>query len=557
MKRRWTTEELVEQWAIDPNDERLLFRKEKKGRLGLVAQLAFYRRYRRFPELRSDFAPSVLAHLAEQIDVPVTDIDEYRWADRTARRHRERILERLGVRPFDKAARDAFRTWLMTDALPREPKGEALDEWINEWLARAKVERPTTVRFERLVRGARHAYEERVFQRVLARLDEGMRRRLEELLGDGGDGCAFHRLRGDPGRIGLDSLLEEVEKLRVIRELGLPADIVNPFHADLVKRYRRRAATEGAWDLRHQHPDRIRLALVTFYCVRRAAEIVDGLVELLVQITHRITRRAERRVEKDFAAAGALLVRGKTGILYRIAEAASEHPDGIVHEVIFPVASQETIEKLVKEYRASKGYDQEVYTVMRGSYGSYYRRMLPKLLAVLDLRSNNASHRPLLDAIAMIRSRRDEQGQYYKLSEVAVEGVIRPKWRDVVIEDGPDGEQACQPDQLRNMRPAEPSRAGPMQGDLGRRRRPLSATRTRICRATSQNVAPPATSGFGSRERRGFHREAPRRDDEGACAPRTRTTSEPACAPRSAPAEETDHRLEARAAPEHAEPGRL
>lgn len=441
MKRRWTTEELVEQWAIDPNDERLLFRKEKKGRLGLVAQLAFYRRYRRFPELRSDFAPSVLAHLAEQIDVPVTDIDEYRWADRTARRHRERILERLGVRPFDKAARDAFRTWLMTDALPREPKGEALDEWINEWLARAKVERPTTVRFERLVRGARHAYEERVFQRVLARLDEGMRRRLEELLGDGGDGCAFHRLRGDPGRIGLDSLLEEVEKLRVIRELGLPADIVNPFHADLVKRYRRRAATEGAWDLRHQHPDRIRLALVTFYYVRRAAEIVDGLVELLVQITHRITRRAERRVEKDFAAAGALLVRGKTGILYRIAEAASEHPDGIVHEVIFPVASQETIEKLVKEYRASKGYDQEVYTVMRGSYGSYYRRMLPKLLAVLDLRSNNASHRPLLDAIAMIRSRRDEQGQYYKLSEVAVEGVIRPKWRDVVIEDGPDGEK--------------------------------------------------------------------------------------------------------------------
>jgi len=60
---------------------------------------------------------------------------------------------------------------------------------------------------------------------------------------------------------------------------------------------------------------------------------------------------------------------------------------------------------------------------------------------VLDLRSNNAIHRPLLDAIEMIRSRRDEQQQYYKLSEIAVEGVIRPKWREVVIEDGPDGEK--------------------------------------------------------------------------------------------------------------------
>jgi hypothetical protein len=41
------------------------------------------------------------------------------------------ILELLGVRPFDEAARVAFRSWLLTDALPREPKDDALDEWSN------------------------------------------------------------------------------------------------------------------------------------------------------------------------------------------------------------------------------------------------------------------------------------------------------------------------------------------------------------------------------------------------------------------------------------------
>jgi len=231
----------------------LLFRKEKKGRLGLVAQLAFYRLYRHFPEHRNVFAPCVLAHLAEQIAVPVTSLDDYRWDDRTGRRHRARILKLLGVRPFDRAARDAFQEWLVTEALQREPKGDALDEWINEWLALAKVERPATVRFDRLVRAARRAHEEGVFQQVLAHLDDGMRRRLDELLGDGADGCAFHRLRGDPGRIGLESFLEEAEKLRVIRGLGLPAEILKPFHPDLIKRYRRRTATESAWELRHEH----------------------------------------------------------------------------------------------------------------------------------------------------------------------------------------------------------------------------------------------------------------------------------------------------------------
>jgi len=52
-----------------------------------------------------------------------------------------------------------------------------------------------------------------------------------------------------------------------------------------------------------------------------------------------------------------------------------------------------------------------------------------------------ALHRPLLDAIDTIKSRRDEQTQYYKVSEIAVDGVIRPKWQDVILEEGPDGEK--------------------------------------------------------------------------------------------------------------------
>jgi hypothetical protein len=35
MKRQWTTEELVEQWSVEPGDEHLLSHKEKQRRLGL------------------------------------------------------------------------------------------------------------------------------------------------------------------------------------------------------------------------------------------------------------------------------------------------------------------------------------------------------------------------------------------------------------------------------------------------------------------------------------------------------------------------------------------
>jgi hypothetical protein len=52
---------------LEPGDEHLLFHKEKRERLGLLAQLKFYPRYRRFPEQHGDFAPAVVGHLAEQI----------------------------------------------------------------------------------------------------------------------------------------------------------------------------------------------------------------------------------------------------------------------------------------------------------------------------------------------------------------------------------------------------------------------------------------------------------------------------------------------------------
>ena len=70
-----------------------------------------------------------------------------------------------------------------------------------------------------------------------------------------------------------------------------------------VKRFRRRAAVETAWELR-RHPERTRLPLLAFYCLPREAEIVDGLVELLIQVTHRITVKAGSASSRNCSLSG-------------------------------------------------------------------------------------------------------------------------------------------------------------------------------------------------------------------------------------------------------------
>jgi hypothetical protein len=111
-----------------------------------------------------------------------------------------------------------------------------------------------------------------------------------------------------------------------------------------------------------------------------------------------------------------------------------------VREVIFPVAGEQTFEALVREAKAlGTPQSRRVHTAVRASYGSYYRRMMPRLLAALDFRSNNGAHRPLLDALATIRRAEGDGRQYFSADEIAIEGVVRPKWRDIVIEDASGG----------------------------------------------------------------------------------------------------------------------
>src|SRR5207247_2145425 len=128
--------------------------------------------------------------------------------------------------------------------------------------------------------------------------------------------------------------------------------------------------------------------------------VTDALFILLIQLVHRIGKRAERRVEAAYLD-DLKRVAGKARILYRIADAALEHPDEPVREVVFPVASEQTLRDLVAEYKAQGGvYRQQVQAVMRSSYRHHYRQILPALLEVLDFHSNNTAYQPVIEALA-------------------------------------------------------------------------------------------------------------------------------------------------------------
>ena len=171
-------------------------------------------------------------------------------------------------------------------------------------------------------------------------------------------------------------------------------------------------------------------------------EITDNLIELLIQIVHRIGVRAERKVEKEILN-DLRKVSNKYGILFNMAQSAINNPDGVIRDVIFPVVNEQTLRDLIKEFKhTGPAYREKIHTIIRASYGSHYRRMVPEILGILEFRSNNEVHRPVIRALELVKKYSDTGHHYLPMSEeIPVDGVIRTVNKEIIVEKDEKGQE--------------------------------------------------------------------------------------------------------------------
>lgn len=447
VKREWEVDELIESWTLLPDEMALLGNKTGGNRIGFALLLKFFQLETRFPDHQQEVPEVVISYIAKLVKVPPEKYLDYDWQGRTIKYHRAQIRNFLGFREATTRDADDLANWLLKQVLPVEQRIEPLKALVYQRFQQLHIEPSTPGRIDRLIRKALHIYETNFCAATQQKLPPEALVQIDALLSlEAQDNTIdavelgrlgqsdFYQLKTDPGPVGLDSLLAEVEKLKRIRLVGLPANLFGAVSPKILQTYRQRAATEDPRDLR-LHPEPIRYTLMSAFCSSRSQEITDNLVELLVQIVHRIGVRAEKRIDRellnDFKQVG-----GKTNLLFQLAEVAIDQPEGVIKKVLYPVVGEQTLIDLVKEYKSTGlAYRQKVYTVMRSSYSKHYRRMVPKFLDVLEFRSNNEVHRPVIQALELLKKYADSQQRYYSAEDkVPIEGVLRSGWREILLE---------------------------------------------------------------------------------------------------------------------------
>ena len=329
--------------------------------------------------------------------------------------------------------KEALETWLRTQGAPEAPTEEDLCDCAYARLRTLGLELPAESELRRIVRAALRGFFDDLYQRVTVQLSETVRTTLEALLVVGPDetSSAFDRFKTEPSSPGVQHLQQEVTKLQTLRAIGVPAEALASVPFKILQTLKRRASYERAGEMR-AHPAPIRCALMASFIHVRTLEVTDDVVRMMLEIIRRLETQTEKHLHR------ALLrdikrVAGKVQLLFRVAEAVVEAPDGTIREVLFPRVGEATFRELVAEARASGPQYRLWYQyVMRQKYARHYRRMLPLVLEHLTFRSENR-FQPVIEALAIIKHYLGTKYQYIP-EEVPLEGVVLPKWRDMVLE---------------------------------------------------------------------------------------------------------------------------
>ncbi len=424
-------EDIARQWGLSYDDVEFINARPKAMRVGLAAQLKYFQQTGRFLSDWADIPNDARTFLSEQVDAQRMDTGLYDFQGRSARRHCAEIVIHLGFVRMTDRHRSALSNWLQ---MAKCGQGLSLDDMVEEaflWCLDHKVFAYSAKIMERLVRSARQQFLEQLLDGVVDRLSGDAIAKLEASLAQPGEPTGFYRLKDDAGAATLESMLMVTQRLGFIQSLALPKDMLAGVGRHFIDRLARRVSGETASEMR-RHNRIYRLGLYAVYLMARESALIDNIVDLLLETVHRISARSRRKVVTGIAKE-IERVYGKEKLLADIALASIDEPTGRICDVIFPVANESKLSSIIKEFKAKGGLDRRVQKVMRGSYSSHYRPMLPKLLNVLEFRSNNAVWRPVLDALDWIKKMRFGGRRVASQSEAPM-AVVPFKWRPSVID---------------------------------------------------------------------------------------------------------------------------
>lgn len=427
----YSFDQLGSDWTLSFDELGYLASKQERIRPDLAIMLKFYQLHGRFPNREDVLATNVIAYVCEQVEREAFD---WRLPDkRTAQRRHDEIKEFLKLEVFSKKLHSTkLKKYLESEPQNSKLDKDRLDTVIRIWCLKNKIECPSDTYINRYYKTFSGKYEAAECTRIADLIPElDQTQLLKSIKGETVD-VSLLDMRRDPGRVGLETFKQVLSQLKFIVSLNLPQGYIAGLHTKWVSDVTRKFTRQDPWEIRRFSSKR-QIGLYAVYLCSRQVEIVDSLIDVLIDSVHKINTQADKRLRVEL---GKKLhqVYDTEKLLKSILQEALTRPNAKVKDVIFPIIDPVAAKEILDEKKGRKNPTVETFEIMHRSWKLRYRSMLKDLLQTVEVHSNNAVYRPLLEALDWIHVNYDRRTKIiYGRDDIPIDGVVPDKYRKAVI----------------------------------------------------------------------------------------------------------------------------
>jgi TnpA family transposase len=429
--------------------EQVKAKRTPKNQLAFAVMLKFFQLEGYHPANQESVSDAIINRVSTQLDLSPGELENFDWKSITAKRFRQEIRELFGYKKATVADSERLIQWLMEEVLTQAPTLPQCYSQIYKFFRENRLEPFAKDELERYVRSAITRFENGYFSKIFNNLSPETIKSIDNLLShttDDASDCVpeedinsiaiklMHLKRGVSG-VKLKHVNFEIEKLRHIRSICLPMPVFHGISRKLVQKYYLRIMAAAPSNIA-DYVTETKYASMASFCYIRSQILTDNLADLFIKLTQKMRSSAKTNVNKNIVSE-VKRVDGKFDILYRLADTATAHPDGIIKDKIYPKVSQETLRDLLKDLQhQGKWYQKQVNTKVRSLYAHAHRKVLLALLDAFTFNTNNTEGQALLDAITFIKQNQSVTDTYYPEADLVPKEVIPSHWKSMTIDKG-------------------------------------------------------------------------------------------------------------------------
>jgi TnpA family transposase len=422
--------EMVRYYTLSPEDKEIIAEHRRApNRVGFAVQLAYLRYPGRAWHPEEQVPPAVLTYLTRQIDESPEALAEYATRDPTRREHLSELQRRFGFRSFSLRSYRQLSHWLMPIALSTD-EGMVLVEALIEELRTCRIIAPALSTLERLAWETRRRAQQQVYTTLTASLSEEQTKRLDTLLivPAGEQRTPLVWLREPPGPAKPATFLKVMERLQLIRELGVDPTVARQIHANRLRRLAREGEQYSPQFLARFDAQR-RYAMLVASLVELEATLTDTALEMHDRIMGNLFRQGQQKQREQFAQRGQL-IHEKVRLYARVGKAlitAKEQAADPYQAVEAVVPWEQFVASVEEAGQLAHPRGLDYLDFLDDSY-SQIRKYSPTLLGTFTFHASPPLQ-PLVEALELIR----DLGRK-SVPEQAPTAFVKPRWQEHVWE---------------------------------------------------------------------------------------------------------------------------